>query len=132
MKIAIVGSGYVGLVTGACFAQVGHQVICVDNDERKVEMLRSGEVPIYEPGLEQLVQRNLSANRLSFADSIQEQIGSKSSSSLSNRQNMKMTQHLTLVRLVSTLSVWLLPALLGAGRMRCNTKGSPQCKHVPG
>ena len=47
MKIAIVGSGYVGLVTGACFAQVGHQVICVDNDERKVEMLRNGEVPIY-------------------------------------------------------------------------------------
>ena len=71
MKIAIVGSGYVGLVTGACFAQVGHQVICVDNDERKVEMLRSGEVPIYEPGLEQLVQRNVSANRLAFTDSIQ-------------------------------------------------------------
>jgi UDPglucose 6-dehydrogenase len=46
MKIAIVGSGYVGLVTGACFAQVRHQVICVDNDQRKVEMLRSGEVPI--------------------------------------------------------------------------------------
>ena len=60
-----------GLVTGACFAQVGHQVICVDNDERKVEMLRSGEVPIYEPGLEQLVQRNVSANRLAFTDSIQ-------------------------------------------------------------
>jgi UDPglucose 6-dehydrogenase len=70
MKIAIVGSGYVGLVTGACFAQVGHQVICIDNDERKVEMLQSGEVPIYEPGLEQLVRRNVSANRLFFSNSI--------------------------------------------------------------
>jgi UDPglucose 6-dehydrogenase len=71
MKIAIVGSGYVGLVTGACFAQVGHQVICVDNDRQKIEMLRSGEVPIYEPGLEQLVRRNVAANRLAFTDSIQ-------------------------------------------------------------
>jgi UDPglucose 6-dehydrogenase len=71
MKIAIVGSGYVGLVTGACFAQVGHQVICIDNDKQKIEMLRSGEVPIYEPGLEQLVQRNVAANRLAFTDSIQ-------------------------------------------------------------
>ena len=71
MKIAIVGSGYVGLVTGACFAQVGHQVICIDNDKQKIEMLRSGEVPIYEPGLEQLVQRNLAASRLAFTDSIQ-------------------------------------------------------------
>jgi UDPglucose 6-dehydrogenase len=64
MKISIVGSGYVGLVTGACFAEVGHQVICVDNDESKVKMLQSGEVPIYEPGLEQLVRRNVAANRL--------------------------------------------------------------------
>ena len=71
MKIAVVGSGYVGLVTGACFAQVGHQVICIDNDKQKIEMLRSGVVPIYEPGLEQLVQRNVSANRLAFSDSIQ-------------------------------------------------------------
>jgi UDPglucose 6-dehydrogenase len=70
MKIAIVGSGYVGLVTGACFAQVGHQVICIDNDERKVELLQSGEVPIYEPGLEELVRRNVSANRLFFSNSI--------------------------------------------------------------
>jgi UDP-glucose 6-dehydrogenase len=51
MKIAIIGSGYVGLVTGACFAQIGHEVICVDNDERKVQALNQGKIPIYEPGL---------------------------------------------------------------------------------
>jgi UDPglucose 6-dehydrogenase len=72
MKIAIIGSGYVGLVTGACFAEVGHEVICVDNDERKVKTLRNGKVPIYEPGLEQLVQRNVSAHRLHFSGSIEE------------------------------------------------------------
>jgi UDPglucose 6-dehydrogenase len=72
MKIAIIGSGYVGLVTGACFAEVGHEVTCVDNDERKVATLRSGKIPIYEPGLEQLVQRNVSAHRLQFSGSIEE------------------------------------------------------------
>jgi UDPglucose 6-dehydrogenase len=72
MKIAIIGSGYVGLVTGACFAEVGHEVICVDNDETKVKALRSGSIPIYEPGLEQLVQRNVSAHRLHFSGSIEE------------------------------------------------------------
>jgi UDPglucose 6-dehydrogenase len=72
MKIAIIGSGYVGLVTGACFAEVGHEVTCVDNDERKVAALRSGKIPIYEPGLEQLVQRNVSAHRLKFTGSIEE------------------------------------------------------------
>jgi UDPglucose 6-dehydrogenase len=72
MKIAIIGSGYVGLVTGACFAEVGHEVICVDNDERKVKTLRNGKIPIYEPGLEQLVQRNVAAHRLQFTGSIEE------------------------------------------------------------
>jgi UDPglucose 6-dehydrogenase len=72
MKIAIIGSGYVGLVTGACFAEVGHEVICVDNDERKVKALLNGKIPIYEPGLEQLVQRNVSAHRLRFTGSIED------------------------------------------------------------
>src|SRR5580704_17098617 len=71
MKIAIIGSGYVGLVTGACFAQVGHEVICVDNDERKVKALNNGRIPIYEPGLEQLVLRNVAAHRLQFTGSIE-------------------------------------------------------------
>ena len=72
MDISIIGSGYVGLVTGACFADVGHNVICVDNDSRKVETLQAGKVPIYEPGLEEVIHRNVSARRLRFSGNIQE------------------------------------------------------------
>ena len=72
MDISIIGSGYVGLVTGACFADVGHNVICVDNDPRKVEALQAGKVPIYEPGLEEVIHRNVSAQRLRFTGSIKE------------------------------------------------------------
>jgi UDPglucose 6-dehydrogenase len=72
MDLSIIGSGYVGLVTGACFADVGHNVICVDNDARKVEALQAGKVPIYEPGLEEVIHRNVSAHRLRFSGSIKE------------------------------------------------------------
>jgi UDPglucose 6-dehydrogenase len=72
MDISIIGSGYVGLVTGACFADVGHNVICVDNDETKVKTLQAGRVPIYEPGLEEIIHRNVSARRLRFSSSIRE------------------------------------------------------------
>ena len=72
MDLSIIGSGYVGLVTGACFADVGHNVICVDNDERKVQALQNGKVPIYEPGLEEVIHRNVSAHRLRFTGSIRE------------------------------------------------------------
>lgn len=67
MKLAIIGTGYVGLTTGTCFAEVGHTVICVDNDVRKVDALTGGRVPIYEPELEGLVASNVSAGRLSFS-----------------------------------------------------------------
>src|SRR5947209_13302203 len=72
MDLSIIGSGYVGLVTGACFADVGHNVTCVDNDPRKIEALHAGRVPIYEPGLEELIHRNVSAHRLRFSESIKE------------------------------------------------------------
>jgi UDPglucose 6-dehydrogenase len=74
MDISIVGSGYVGLATGACFADVGHNVICVDNDQRKVEALQNGLIPIYEPGLEEVVRRNVSAHRLHFTNSIKDAV----------------------------------------------------------
>ena len=72
MKLTIIGTGYVGLVTGACFAEVGHQVVCVDNDVAKVKVLHSGGIPIFEPGLEDLVKQNVAAGRLTFSDSTRE------------------------------------------------------------
>ncbi|BDG09659.1 UDP-glucose dehydrogenase family protein [Anaeromyxobacter paludicola] len=66
MKIAVIGTGYVGLVTGTCFAESGHQVTCVDKDPRKIEILESGRLPIYEPGLDELVKRNARDGRLAF------------------------------------------------------------------
>jgi len=72
MKITIFGSGYVGLVTGACFAEVGNDVLCVDVDPRKVEMLHRGEIPIHEPGLDEVVQRNSAAGRLRFTTDLAE------------------------------------------------------------
>ena len=72
MKLTIIGTGYVGLVTGTCFAEVGHQVICVDRDEEKIQLLQRGGMPIYEPGLEELVTKNVAAGRLTFTSSTRE------------------------------------------------------------
>ncbi|MFM7709407.1 MAG: UDP-glucose dehydrogenase family protein [Ferruginibacter sp.] len=74
MKIAVVGTGYVGLVTGTCFAETGNQVYCVDVDVQKVEKLRSGQITIYEPGLEKLFLRNIKEHRLFFTTSLEEAV----------------------------------------------------------
>jgi UDPglucose 6-dehydrogenase len=72
MKLTIIGTGYVGLVTGTCFAEVGHNVVCVDNNVEKVKLLQAGGIPIYEPGLEDLVRKNVAQRRLSFTASTKE------------------------------------------------------------
>ena len=74
MKISVIGTGYVGLVTGACLADVGNDVVCVDIDERKVATLRSGGIPIHEPGLEGLVRANVEAGRLRFTSDVQDSV----------------------------------------------------------
>jgi UDPglucose 6-dehydrogenase len=75
MRIAMIGSGYVGLVSGACFAQFGHDVICVDKEEGKIARLRKGEIPIYEPGLDRMVVDNVRAGRLAFATDLKGAVG---------------------------------------------------------
>ncbi len=72
MKLTIIGSGYVGLTSGTCFAEAGHHVMCVDNNPAKIESLREGKVPIYEPGLEDLIKSNVAAGRLQFTTSTEE------------------------------------------------------------
>src|SRR3954468_1395236 len=70
MRIAMIGAGYVGLVSGACFSDFGHQVVCIDKDEERIAALRSGEIPIHEPGLADLVARNVGQGRLAFDDQV--------------------------------------------------------------
>tara|TARA_Y100001933_G_scaffold64881_1_gene65290 strand:- start:22477 stop:23799 length:1323 start_codon:yes stop_codon:yes gene_type:complete len=70
MKIAVIGTGYVGLVTGTCFAESGNDVVCVDIDQKKIERLRNGDVPIYEPGLGELIDRNIASGRLQFTTAV--------------------------------------------------------------
>ena len=74
MKITVIGTGYVGLVTGTCLAEVGNEVLCLDLDPKKIETLKGGGIPIYEPGLEDMVRRNVAAGRLSFTTNIEESV----------------------------------------------------------
>ena len=74
MKIAVVGTGYVGLVTGTCLAETGNQVTCVDINAEKVEMMKAGQLPIYEPGLEVLFNRNIQEKRLEFTTNLADAI----------------------------------------------------------
>jgi len=74
MKIIVVGTGYVGLVTGTCLAEVGIEVICIDIDQKKIENLKNGILPIYEPGLEELVTRNYKSGKLTFSTNLAEAI----------------------------------------------------------
>src|SRR5437868_3287687 len=74
MRIAMIGTGYVGLVSGACFADFGHVVTCVDKDEGRIEALRKGEIPIFEPGLTELVETNQRQGRLTFTMDMREAV----------------------------------------------------------
>ena len=75
MKLTIFGTGYVGLVTGACLAEVGHNVVCVDIDQRKIDRLNQGELPIWEPGLDAIVARNVGEGRLAFTTDVARGVG---------------------------------------------------------
>jgi len=77
MKIAVIGSGYVGLVSGACLSEFGHQVVCIDMDQGKIQRLKNGEIPIYEPGLDDLVERSAAAKRLTFSTEIADIAGAQ-------------------------------------------------------
>ena len=74
MKLCMIGTGYVGLVSGVCFSDLGNVVYCVDNNKEKIKLLNSGKIPIYEPGLEEIVKRNYKAKRLIFTNDLKKAV----------------------------------------------------------
>lgn len=78
MKVSVIGTGYVGLVSGTCFAEIGHDVTCIDIDPKKIDMLKAHKSPIYEPGLTELLERNIKAQRLHFSTGYESVAGAKS------------------------------------------------------
>jgi len=93
MNIAIVGTGYVGLVSGACFADTGASVTCVDVDAEKIERIKRGEIPIYEPGLDELVLKNVKAGRLRFTTSLES--GLNEPKNIFSKSNIKKKRSVT-------------------------------------
>ena len=91
MKIAVVGTGYVGLVLGACLAENGNDVTCIDKDEAKLKQLRRGVMPIYEPGLEEMVRRNQKEHRLAFTKDLRK-AGARARASSSSRSGRRSTK----------------------------------------
>jgi len=105
MKISVFGTGYVGLVTGACLADAGNHVVCVDIDPRKVDMLSRGELPIHEPGLHAVVKRNFEASRLRFTTDAKEGVKHGLFQFIEVRRRTRMGR-----RIFSTCWRWLVPS----------------------
>ena len=107
MRLTIFGSGYVGLVQGACMAEMGNHVVCYDIDEDKIAQLNNGEIPIYEPGLDAYVERNVAAGRLEFTTDVAESASATGCSSSSRSAHRPMR---TALRTSSTSWRWRVPS----------------------
>src|SRR5688500_19729871 len=96
MRIAIIGTGYVGLVSGACFSDFGHEVVCVDKEAGKIEALEAGIMPIFEPGLAQLVARNVAGRRLSFTTNLAEAVAKAEAIFIDRKSTRLNSSHLVI------------------------------------
>ena len=120
MRVTIVGTGYVGLVSGACFADFGHHVTCVDKDAAKIAALRRNEIPIYEPGLDHMVETNTREGRLDFTADLQKPVADADAVSPSARPRAAATATRTCPMFTQrrARSLWRSPALLWSSPSR--------------